>query len=222
MTTLPRSKRGPCKRIVAAVCDVQRMAAGVCKDIPGRVHPWRHRFHWRGAGSRLATGMASSPFCRFRNQPARPAIRLLSVISEKAAANPEVVFPRWKQDRGADAVFAKAFGPSRFGWPMAWSIRYGPAGFRQAVLEAVLPQSVCSAAQRLTFLQDPAATLGAGVSTSGVQLSNQQCAARAVLPALRVQEQRWRTVAAMLCSTPSNCATSPSRPCKVLAQLGPS
>jgi len=94
----------------------------------------------------------------------------------------------------------------------------GPLDFGQPVLQALCRIGL-QCAQRYGRLANPARKhIGAGVSTR-VQLSKNMPRAPAYRP-FGVQETRGGRVAAIACSTPSNCATSPSRPV-VSCSVGP-
>jgi len=165
--------------------------------------------YWRGLRHLkmlIALGIA-------RNHAVRGP-RSASLRSFPKGAGNRQCFPRWKIRIAWTGVFAKAF------WQvvrlaMACSIRYGPAWISVSPSCRALPQSVCSAAQRLDVLQNPCRNPSAGCSR-GLSAQPTTCRARPCvfffLRPFAVQEQRGRRVCRQCFVAPlATAATRQSR-----------
>jgi len=141
-----RASRGPRAKLQkgagvadVAACDVT-MHAACGKDNTGRVNPAAIGFHLARRRDHALHRMASSPFCPFENQPARPR-SALEVHSGKALANP-TVFPRLEiRFACGTRFFAKRLGSGSVGHGLFNS--YGPAGFRVSRSCRRFAASVC-------------------------------------------------------------------------------
>jgi len=152
----------------------------------GDVSPLRHRFHWRGAGSRLCTGQASSPFCPSKISRRPSAIGSEFHFPKARWQNPDSVFEVEIRIAGAGRVVAKSVWAVGSGWPLGiGSIRYGPPVISVSPSwPGALPLGLQCAQRFWTFLQNPAATHRRGCSTR-VSAQPTTSRARRALPALR-------------------------------------